>query len=155
MLAKELGMKERNIIIPELGMQVELTPDTIKVAGMVQAGSVLIDGTGLGEKDSNVIRDRLLLSQDGVCVVVATLSSKSGRLVREPDIISRGFVYQDEASDIIKEAKEFIYDKLSDLDLKSMDKAEIRANIRKVSTNFFFKHTKRKPVILSVIVETE
>ncbi len=155
MLAKELGMKERNIIIPELGMQVELTPDTIKVAGMVQAGSVLIDGTGLGEKDSNVIRDRLLLSQDGVCVVVATLSSKSGRLVREPDIISRGFVYQDEASDIIKEAKDFIYDKLSDLDLKAMDKAEIRASIRKVSTSFFFKHTKRKPVILSVIVEAE
>ena len=155
MLAKELGMKERNIIIPELGMQVELTPDTIKVSGMVQAGSVLIDGTGLGEKDSNVIRDRLLLSQDGVCVVVATLSSKSGRLVREPDIISRGFVYQDEASDIIKEAKDFIYDKLSDLDLKAMDKAEIRASIRKVSTSFFFKHTKRKPVILSVIVEAE
>lgn len=155
MLAKELGMKERNIIIPELGMQVELTPDTIKVGGMVQAGSVLIDGTGLGEKDSNVIRDRLLLSQDGVCVVVATLSSKSGRLVKEPDIISRGFVYQDEASDIIKDAKEFIYEKLSDLDLKAMDKAEIRTNIRKISTNFFFKHTKRKPVILSVIVETE
>ncbi len=155
MLAKELGMKERNIIIPELGMQVEVTPDTIKVAGMVQAGSVLIDGTGLGEKDSNVIRDRLLLSQDGVCVVVVALSSKSGRIVKEPDVISRGFVYQDEASDIVKDAKEFIYEKLNDLDLKSMDKTEIRVNIRKISTNFFFKHTKRKPVIISVIEEVE
>ena len=122
---------------------------------MVQAGSVLIDGTGLGEKDSNVIRDRLLLSQDGVCVVVATISAKSGRLVKAPDIISRGFIYQDEASDVITEAKEVILQKLSELDLKSMDKAEIRTNIRKISTNFFFKHTKRKPVILSVIVETE
>jgi len=150
-LAKQLGMKERNIIIPELGMKVELNKDVLKVAGMVQAGAVLIDGTGLGDMDSNVIRDRLTLGQDGVCVVVVPISKASGQIVAMPDIVSRGFIYQDEASDIIAEAKEAIYKNLSNQDLKSMDNNEVRNAIRKVSTNFMFKKTKRKPMIISII----
>lgn len=155
LLAKSLGMKDREIIIPELGMQVEVNKDVLKVVGQVQAGVVLIDGTGVGDMDSNVIRDRLTLSQDGVCAVVCQISRASRLLVNLPEIISRGFIYQEEASDIIAEAKETIAQNLSNYDLKAMDLNEIKATIRKVSTNYFFKKTKRKPMILSVVVEVD
>ena len=155
LLAKSLGMKDREIIIPELGMQVEVNKDVLKVVGQVQAGVVLIDGTGVGDMDSNVIRDRLTLSQDGVCAVVCQISRASRLLVNLPEIISRGFIYQEEASDIIAEAKETIAQNLSNYDLKAMDLNEIKAIIRKVSTNYFFKKTKRKPMILSVVVEVD
>ena len=153
MLAKELGMKERDIIIPELGMKVEVNKDVMKVCGTVPAGEVLIDGTGLGDRDSNVIRDRLTLSQDGVCAIVVTISKKSRQIVCPPEIISRGFIYQQEATDIITEAKETIFKNLKAADLKSLDQQELRNTIRKVSTNFFFKKTKRKPMILSIVTE--
>lgn len=155
MLAKSLGMKDREIIIPELGMQVEVNKDVLKVVGQVQAGIVLIDGTGVGDMDSNVIRDRLTLSQDGVCAVVCQISRASRSLVGAPEIISRGFIYQEEASDIITEAKETIAQNLSNYDLKAMDLNEIKATIRKVSTNYFFKKTKRRPMVLSVVVEVD
>lgn len=154
-LAQELGMKARNIVIPEIGMQVEVGRDVIKVVGTVPAGEVLIDGTGLGDKDSNVIRDRLMLSEDGVCAVVVPISVTSRQVTALPNIISRGFVYQDEANDIISEAKEAIFKGLNNLDLKPMDQSELIGAVRKVSTNFFFKKTKRKPVILSIIVDAE
>ena len=154
-LAKELGMKERNIIIPELGMQVEVNRDVMKIVGSVPAGEVLIDGTGVGDKDSNVIRDRLLLGQDGVCAVVCLVSSATKQLICPPDIISRGFIYQDEASEIITDAREAIFNNLNNLDLKSLDNNELKATIRKVSTNYFFKKTKRKPVVLSIVHEVD
>ncbi len=153
LLAMELGMKERDIIIPELGMKVEVNKDMMKVTGNVPAGEVLIDGTGMGDKDSNVIRDRLTLSQDGVCAIVVMLSKKSRQIIAPPEIISRGFIYQAEATDIISEAKETIFKNLKNTDLKSLDSAELRNTIRKVSTNFFFKKTKRKPMILSIVTE--
>lgn len=156
MLAKELGMKERDIIIPALGMQVEVNNNNVlKVVGSVPAGDVLIDGTGVGDKDSSVIRDRLTLSQDGVCAVVVQLGKNSRTILGEPEIISRGFIYQEEAGDIITEAKATIFKNLNEHDLKSLDLQELKNTIRKVATNYFFKKTKRKPMILSVVVETD
>lgn len=153
MLAKELGMKDRDIIIPALGMQIEVNQDLFKVSGSVPAGAVLIDGTGEGDIDSNVIRDRLSLSENGVCVVVVRVSKTSRQIVNEPDIISRGFIYQAEANDIIADAKKGIFDALKKLDLKPLDPNELRGIIRKVSTNFFFKTTKRRPLIISIVEE--
>ena len=156
MLAKELGMKERDVIIPSLGMQVEInTNNVFKVVGQVSAGSVLIDGTGVGDTDSSVIRDRLSLSQDGVCAVVVKLGKASKTLLEEPEIVSRGFIYQEEAGDIISEAKSFIFKTLSSYDLKEMDNQELKNTIKKIATNYFFKNTKRRPMILSIIVEVE
>jgi len=154
-LAKELGMKQRNIIIPEIGMQVEVSREVLKICGTVPAGEILIDGTGMGDRDSNVIRDRLALGQDGVCVVVVPISRASRQIVGLPDIISRGFIYQDEANEIIADAKEAIFKNLQNQDLKNLDGAELRGTIRKASTNFFFKNTKRKPMIISVVVEVD
>ena len=151
LLAKSLGLRDRDVIIPELGMQVEMNGDMIKVGSMVQAGDVLIDGTGLGEKDSNVIRDRILLSEEGVCAVLVTIAP-SGKVEELPEIVTRGFIYQDEIGEVISSAKEFIRDNLNTIDLKSLDNNEVKAEIRRYSTNYFFKHTKRKPVILALLV---
>ena len=153
LLAKSLGMSERDIIIPELGMQVELNGNMIKVAGMVPAGDVLIDGTGLGDKDSNVIRDRILLSEEGVCAVLVKISKETGKVETLPEIVSRGLVYQDEVGEIISEAKAFVKDGVNKLDLTGLDTNEIKANIRKIATNYFFKKTKRRPVVLALVVE--
>ena len=156
MLAIQNGMKARDIIIPELGMQVEVNKDVLKVVGQVPAGEVLIDGTGVGDKDSNVIRDRLLLSQDGVCCVVCQVSKTSRQIVNMVDIISRGFIYQAEASDVIAVAREDVTNLLNNnYDLKALDLNELKATIRKVATNYLFKKTKRKPVVLSIVVEVD
>ena len=152
LLAKSLGMADRDIIIPELGMQVELNGNMIKVARMVQAGDVLIDGMGLGDKDSNVIRERLLLSEEGVCAVLVKISHETGKVETLPEIVSRGFIYQDEAGEVLSEAKTFIKENLNKYDLKDLENNEIKSDIRRLSTNYFSKHTGRRPVIIALVV---
>ncbi len=154
LLAKEMGMPERNIIIPELGMQVEVAKDFIKVAGQVPAGDVLIDGTGRGDKDSDVIRDRLYLAKEGMCVVVVKIDANSKQLVAKPRIYSRGFIYRDEIGTILSGSQDFIVEQLGNVDLKSFDdNKEIEAYVKKVALSYFSKHTKRRPMIVPIVVE--
>ena len=155
LLAMELGMKQSHTLIPEIGMQVEVNKNLLKPARMVQAGEILLDGTGAGDIESNVLRDRKILSEDGICVVVLPLSKFSRKLVNQPDIISRGLIYQDEASELITQAKAFITKGLEDVDLKAMDTPEIKALVKKVATSFFSKKTKRRPMIVTIIVDSE
>lgn len=152
-LAKDMGLEDRNIIIPELGMQVELNRNYFKVAGTVPAGERLVDGTGLGDMESVVLRDRKLLSEEGMCIVIVNKYSRGGDVFGEPTLISRGFIYQDEASEVITEAKEVIANGLANLDSKGMDNNELKQSIKKIAANFFFKKTKRKPMIISIINE--
>lgn len=150
MLVKSLGMNARDIIIPELGMQVEVDRNSMKVCGQVPSGEVLIDGTGQGVKGSMVIRDRLLLSQDGVCVVSCVLSKRSGQILGEPELYARGFVYHDEG-EILSEAKTSIYENLKGQDLKSIDINDLKTLIKKVSLSYLFKSTKRRPIIIPIV----
>jgi len=152
-LAKDMGLEDRNIIIPELGMQVELNKNYFKIAGTVPAGERLVDGTGLGDMESVVLRDRKLLSEEGMCIVIVNKYSRGGDVFGEPTLISRGFIYQDEASEVITEAKEVIANGLANLDSKGMDNNELKQSIKKIAANFFFKKTKRKPMIISIINE--
>ena len=152
-LAKDMGLEDRNIIIPELGMQVELNKNYFKVAGTVPAGERLVDGTGLGDLESVVLRDRKLLSEEGMCIVIVNKYSRGDAVFGEPTLISRGFIYQDEASEVITEAKEVIANGLANLDSKGMDNNELKLAIKKIAANFFFKKTKRKPMIISIINE--
>ncbi len=152
-LAKDMGLEDRNIIIPELGMQVELNKNYFKVAGTVPAGERLVDGTGLGDLESVVLRDRKLLSEEGMCIVIVNKYSRGDTVFGEPTLISRGFIYQDEASEVITEAKEVIANGLANLDSKGMDNNELKLAIKKIAANFFFKKTKRKPMIISIINE--
>ena len=152
-LAMDMGLEERNIIIPELGMQVDVNKNYFRAVGTVPAGERLVDGTGLGDLESVVLRDRKLLSEEGLCIVIVNKYSRSGDIFGEPTLISRGFIYQDEASEIITEAKEVIANGLANIDAKAMDNNELKQSIKKIATNYFFKKTKRKPMIISIINE--
>lgn len=150
-LATSLGMNERDIIIPDIGMKVEVNPEYIKIAGNVPAGERLVDGTGLGDATSVVLRDRKLLSEDGLCVVVLTISQYSGEILSKPEIISRGFIYQDEASELITEARDVVVSAMQGMDLKSLDPNIIKQMVKKTLSTYFFKKTKRRPMILAIL----
>ncbi|HEX2946561.1 MAG TPA: ribonuclease J [Clostridia bacterium] len=154
-LASKLGMPSENIFMMENGKVLELSSDTAKINGSVTSGRVLVDGLGVGDVGSIVLRDRKLLSQDGLIVVVITVEKESKQLLAGPDIISRGFVYVREAEDLIEESRDVIKNTLAKLDNSknkndwSAKKGQIKDELR----DFLFEKTKRKPVILPIIME--
>ena len=151
-LAEKLGMDKHDILIPEIGIVAEVTKRGIGVCGKVQAGEMLVDGLGIGDAGSVVLRDRKLLSEDGLVVVVISVSGESGELLSEPYMITRGFVYTQEAEVLVEEAKGVLIDTLKTIDLKEEhDFNELRNVIRKPLRNFFFKRTRRNPMILPII----
>lgn len=151
-LAVSMGMQPRNILIPDLGMQVEMSPNSIKTIGFVQAGQRLIDGLGIGDMDSTVLRDRKQLSEDGICVAVLNLSSLSGEMSSDPFMITRGVVYNDEAEKFNADVKSHLIALLKEQDLRGMDTNLIRNNVRKNLSNFIYKSTKRRPMILVIVM---
>ena len=150
-LAISMGMNARDIIMPELGMQVEMGENYIKQAGFVTAGIRLVDGYGLGDMESNVLKERKQLSEEGICVAVINMSS-SGEDGFEPFIITRGVVYDKEAEAFTQDARSVIASALREQDLRSFDPNEIKANIKKVLSNFIYKRTKRRPMILTILL---
>ena len=151
-LAVKLGMDERNIIIPEIGDVVEISHKTMVKRGTVPAGERLVDGLGIGDAQSTVLRDRKLLSEDGLVIVVLAISADSGEIINDPYLITRGFVYAGEAEALLEEAKEILLDNLKVTDLKAItDWNDFRMQIRKPLRNFFYKKTKRTPMILPII----
>ena len=151
-LAQKLGMNKLNTLIPEIGNVVEITKHTMVLRENVQAGEQLVDGLGIGEVGSVVLKDRKLLSEDGLVIVVVGVSAASGELLSEPYMITRGFVYSGEAEDLVNEAKGVLLDTLNVTDLKvDRDWNELRNIIRKPLRNFFYKKTKRSPMILPII----
>ena len=152
LLAQNLGMDPHNMLIPEIGMCVEVTNKYIMEKGRVPAGEMLVDGLGIGEATSVVLRERKLLSEDGLIIIVVGISGTSGEVVNEPYVISRGFVYQDEMEKLNNESKQILLDTLKLMDLKEVkDWNEVRNSIRKPLRNFFFKKFKRTPMILPII----
>lgn len=151
-LAMALGMEERNIILPTLGAQIELSANSIKKCGFIPAGQRLIDGYGIGDMDSNVLRERKQLSEDGICVAVMTINNISGDVVGDPFIITRGVVYQDEAEAFVQDTRNMIVASLKEQDLRGCDPAVIKNTIRRNLSNFIFKRTKRRPMILTIVM---
>lgn len=151
LLAQQLGMQQRNIILPSLGMQVELGEKSIKQCGFVTAGQRLVDGTGIGDMGSNVLSERKQLSEEGICVVVLDINNVSGTVTSEPFIITRGVVYQDEMEAFVQDAKAAIIASLKEQDLRGMEPAVIKNTIRRNMSNFIFKRTKRRPMILTIV----
>jgi len=151
-LAEKLGMDKFNCFIPEIGDVIEINNKTMVKKGTVQAGEMLVDGLGIGDSQSVVLRDRKLLSEDGLVIVVIGVSNISGELTSEPYMITRGFVYTGEAEALVEEAKGVLIDTLKLIDLKNItDWNEARNLIRKPLRNFFYKKTKRNPMILPII----
>ncbi len=151
-IAMQLGMEERNIILPTIGAQIELTPNSIKKVGFTIAGQRLIDGYGIGDMDSNVLRERKQLSEDGICVIVMTINNVSGDVIGDPFIITRGVVYQDEAEAFVQDTKNMIVASLKEQDLRGCDPAIIRNTIKRNASNFIYRRTKRRPMILTIVL---
>ena len=150
-LAMALGMPERNILLASIGMQVELSANSIKPGAVVKAGQRLVDGIGIGDMDSNVLRERKQLSEDGICVVCVNINNIAGEVTGEPFIITRGVVYADEQESFVQDAKATIIASLKEADLRGVEPSMIRASLRRNMSNFIFKRTKRRPMILTIV----
>ncbi len=153
-LANKLGMPMENIFMMEIGKVLELTSDSAKINGSVTAGRVLVDGLGVGDVGSIVLRDRKHLSQDGLIVVVITTEKESGQVIAGPDIISRGFVYVRESEDLIEKVREIIKRTLEKCESKNRkDWASKKSLIKDELRDYLFERTKRKPMILPIVME--
>ena len=153
-LAMKMGMREHNVLIPDLGMQVELDQRSMKIKRMVAAGSMLVDGFGIGDVGSVVLRDRRHLGEDGMVVVVIGVDEESGEIASGPDIISRGFSYSKESEGYIEQAKRVVLESVSRYDLKDTTSyADAKKTICRDLKNFLFKKTKRSPMILPIFID--
>ena len=152
-LAEFMGIPSENIFISDIGRVLELDRKGVRFAGEVTAGNVLVDGSGVGDIGSVVLRDRKHLSEDGLVVVVATADLPGRYIVSGPDIVSRGFVYVKESEELMARARKVAEQALEKaLERGSRDYSAIKGAIRDDLAKFFFKETKRKPMILPIIM---
>lgn len=153
-LAQEIGIPADNIFVAENGHVLEFTKRSGRVAGKVAAGRVLVDGLGVGDVGNIVLRDRKQLSQDGILIVVVTISRKNGEVMAGPDIVSRGFVYVRESEELMEEVKERVKDALEKCQSKKVSEwSVIKSQIRDALGKFLYEKTRRRPMILPIIME--
>ncbi len=153
-LAKEMGVAKENVKILSAGDVLEIGPDTFEVVDKVQCGAVYVDGLGVGDVGNIVLRDRQLLSQNGLMIVVIALDRYSCELVAGPDIVSRGFVYVRESENLIDECRAVVLDVLDkNLNRKVVDWNRIKTSIKESLGEHLWKRTKRRPMILPIITE--
>lgn len=153
-LAEETGMDPNNVFLLDKGEVVEFSKGKAVKSGKVPAGNVLIDGLGIGDVGNIVLRDRRLLSEDGILVVVVTLSKKSGTIVSGPDIISRGFVYVRESEELMEKAHKKVSETLEKSISENVSEwSTLKSSIRDSMSRFLFEKTKRRPMILPIIME--
>ena len=155
-LAEKNGVKSQNIHIPEQGEMVEIKDGKIRSSGKVQSGNVLIDGSGIGDVGNIVLRDRKLLSQDGILTVVVTLNKQERKISAGPEIITRGFVYVRESEQLLEEAANRVKDIVEkSISKDSFDWTGIKQDIRDTLNQFLYEKTKRRPMILPIIMEVK
>ena len=152
--AASLGIPEENIYIAELGDCITLTQDGIKLGEPVVAGSVMVDGLGVGDVGNVVLRDRRHLSQDGLVIIVATVDSRTGQILAGPDIVSRGFVYVREAEKLIDDARDQVRQVLEKCRAENVrDWNSVKTRVREAASAFMYRRTKRSPMILPILME--
>lgn len=153
-LARYMGMSDRNIFLSEIGKVLEIDANGPHWAGTVPSGRVLVDGYGVGDVGNIVLRDRRHLAQDGLIVVVATVDFYNRQLISGPDIVSRGFVYVRESEELMEEAKQIALEAVTDAldDWENSDRMLLKKRVKDDLTRFLYNRTKRKPMILPVIM---
>ncbi len=153
-LALYMGIDAKNIFLSEIGKILELDANGARWNGTVPAGKVLVDGYGVGDVGNIVLRDRRHLAQDGLIVVVATVDTDSHLLLSGPDIVSRGFVYVREAEELMDEARTVAYESILHIldDEERIDRMQLKKTVKDDLTKFLYAKTKRKPMILPVIM---
>ena len=153
-LAREMGMDSNHILISDIGRVMELTQNSARLAGTVTAGQVFVDGLGVGDVGSVVLRDRRHLAQDGMIVVVMSMSGEDGSLVSGPDLITRGFVYVKESEGLMEELRQVALEAINSVDARySTDWSAIKGAVKGDLSNYLYKKTKRSPMILPGIME--
>ena len=153
-LAMSMGMARENIFIGNIGNVLEIHEDGMKQLGDVPAGSVMVDGLGVGDVGSIVLRDRKHLAEDGLIVAVCSIDSHSGHVVAGPDIVSRGFVYVRESEALMVEAKKLVRNTLEDCASRRVrDWSGMKQSVKDELSRFLYRKTQRNPMILPVIME--
>ncbi|MFH1561905.1 MAG: ribonuclease J [Nitrospirota bacterium] len=153
-LAQKLGLAAKNIFIMENGMKLGITKEKAMLDEKVEAGQILIDGKGVGDIGTVVLRDRQQLAQDGMMIVVVTIDRQSAKLISPPEIISRGFVYVREADELMNEARTRVKNILEELVQEGTTNwPAIKSGIKNTLSKYLFDMTERRPMILPVIVE--
>ena len=152
--AKKLGIESENIFIMSNGRILEINEDSAKLTGTVTAGRVFVDGLGIGDVGSIVLRDRQHLSQDGLIVVVIAMDSATGEIVSGPDVISRGFVYVKESENLMEDVKKVLREELLLCQQKKIKEwSTIKTSLKDALRDYIFAKTKRNPMILPIITE--
>jgi ribonuclease J len=153
-VVESLGIDKDNIFILSSGEVLEMDEEGAAVTGKVPVGAILVDGLGVGDVGNIVLRDRQHLAEDGIIVVVMTLERYSNQVLSGPDIVSRGFVYVRESGDLMGEAQVVVEDALDAcLDKHVTDWARIKGEVKDALSEFVWKKTKRRPMILPIIME--
>jgi len=153
-LAEMVGVEKENVFICDIGETVEVQNGVARKVGKVACGNILIDGLGVGDVGNIVLRDRKLLSQDGILVVVVTLSKQDGTILSGPDIISRGFVYVRESEGLLEEANRIVSSTLTRLMSENVNEwASLKTHVKDALGRFLYEQTRRRPMILPIIME--
>ncbi|MCR1973342.1 ribonuclease J [Clostridium sporogenes] len=153
-LAMELGMERENIFSLETGQVLEISHEEAKVSGKVRTGSIFVDGIGVGDVGNIVLRDRRYLAQDGMLTIVVTLEKESYSVIAGPDVITRGFIYVKESEALINEVKEIVKEELENcLENKIIEWYVLKSNIKKSVEKYLYEKTKRRPIVLPIIME--
>lgn len=152
--AVSLGVKKENIIVSEIGKVIEFTAKQVKCVEAVEAGRVLVDGLGIGDVGSVVLRDRKHLAEDGIIVVVLCLDSATGEMISGPEVISRGFVYVKGSEELMDETREIVWDVAESTPIRSQkDWNTMKTRIRDSVSHHLYRRTGRSPMILPIIME--
>lgn len=152
-LAYSLGIPEKNILVAEDGDIVEVTADTFQVTSHTSCGNVFVDGLGVGDIGQIVLRDRQVLAQDGILMVVLTVDKETGQPLAGPDIVSRGFVYMRDSEELLENARERVLDSFIGLEGHASDWSFVKDKIRHTLSEFLYDQTHRRPMILPVVME--
>lgn len=153
-IAKECGIPDDRIFIPDNGDLIEIEKNTIRLAGKVPYGNILVDGSGIGDVGNIVLRDRKLLSQDGILIVVVTLNKGEKKISAGPEIISRGFVYVRESEELMDESTKLVRGIIEkNISKDFFDWSVLKQEMRDELSRYLFEKTKRRPMILPIIME--
>ncbi len=152
-LAYSLGIPEENIVVAEDGDIVELTADSIKMVEHTSSGNVFVDGLSVGDVGHIVLRDRKVLSQDGILMAVLTVDKETGQPIAGPDIVSRGFVYMRDADELLEEARIRVLESFAGLNGHASDWSFVKDKIKNTLSEFLYEKTHRRPMILPVVME--
>jgi ribonuclease J len=154
-IARDLGIAKENVFILHSGDILELDEESAKVKGKVPVGAILVDGLGVGDVGNVVLRDRQHLAEDGIVIVVFGLDKESGQLISGPNIVSRGFVYVRESDKLIDDATDLVYDELIEATDKGItDWNKLKNIVKDVLSDYIWKKTKRRPMIMPIIMST-